>query len=658
MIDHIRNTGNRKVLLAIFASSLTTIAALGVIFFFPEQLRLNLMDFSLVIIINLSVSFAVALFLIPALMDRMKIKNLKGKRYYKDKRRIVKLTGTYEKGIVFSKRLKWIYIVVLILGFGIPFHWLPDKVGGDDQWSKIYNKTFGSAWFKDDLKPSLEKILGGSLRLFAVNVFENSYYAEPGKTMLHVNGRMPEGCTIQQMNEAIRQMENFISQFEEVELFQTSVSSYRTSNVTIHFKPEHEWSGFPLLLKSKLESKAIDLGGADWQVYGVGIGFSNAIYDGYKSNRIVLEGYNYEQLYQYAELLKKDMLKNPRIAGVDILGSNLWDENPIHEFFMVFNEEQLALNSVSPMDFYGSLKDKSYQTEINPVYTEQEIYRVYITSDTYESFNVWDLNHSPLKAEENLFKMSRFGSVEKRKSGNDIYKYDQQYRLVVAFDFIGPSMLGQKVERKIIEAFKSILSFGYSIQSDQNGYMVRPSEEKKWNKEDKGQYYLIFLVIVAIYFICAILLESLLQPLAIIAMIPISFIGIFLTFFVFDLNFDQGGFASFILLSGLVVNAALYIVNDYNNYKTGNGRAKLKRYLRAYNHKIIPVVLTILSTVLSLTPLIVEGQKEIFWFAFAAGTIGGLVFSLIAILIYLPLFLKISDKTILLPEVRSDLKLG
>jgi len=35
------------------------------------------------------------------------------------------------------------------------------------------------------------------------------------------------------------------------------------------------------------------------------------------------------------------------------------------------------------------------------------------------------------------------------------------------------------------------------------------------------------------------------------------------------------------------------------------------------------------------------GQNEVFWFAFASGTIGGLFFSLLALMVYFPMFLKI-----------------
>ncbi len=48
--------------------------------------------------------------------------------------------------------------------------------------------------------------------------------------------------------------------------------------------------------------------------------------------------------------------------------------------------------------------------------------------------------------------------------------------------------------------------------------------------------YLIFLVILIIYFICAILLESFKQPFVVISLIPFSFIGVFLTFHLFNIN--------------------------------------------------------------------------------------------------------------------------
>jgi len=259
---------------------------------------------------------------------------------------------------------------------------------------------------------------------------------------------------------------------------------------------------------------------------------------------------------------------------------------------------------------------------------------VFFVSDSYGIFNVWDFSNVPLNDGRNLYKLGDLASIEKRKAGFDINKFGQQYHLVVAYDFLGPFLLADRVKKKHIEAMENLLPLGYSVRSQSGGW---------WNKEGKTQYYLIFLVVGLIYFICAILLESLTQPLAIVAMIPISFIGVFLTFYLFELNFDQGGYASLILLAGLSVNAALYIINDYNNLVKRSGKTSVRLYVKAFSNKIAPIALTILSSMLGLIPFLVEGQRDVFWFAFASGAIGGLLFSMVGIFVYLPVLLRLKD---------------
>ena len=118
------------------------------------------------------------------------------------------------------------------------------------------------------------------------------------------------------------------------------------------------------------------------------------------------------------------------------------------------------------------------------------------------------------------------------------------------------------------------------------------------------------------------------QPLAIIFVILVSYIGVFLTFYWFKLNFDQGGFASFVLLCGITVNASIYILNEYNAVrKRFPCLAPLRTYVKAWNTKIIPIFLTVASIVLGFIPFMVGVEKEEFWFPLAAGTIGGLIMS-------------------------------
>jgi multidrug efflux pump subunit AcrB len=139
--------------------------------------------------------------------------------------------------------------------------------------------------------------------------------------------------------------------------------------------------------------------------------------------------------------------------------------------------------------------------------------------------------------------------------------------------------------------------------------------------------------------------NSLRLPLAIILMIPLSFVGVFLAFGLTGFVFDKGGFAAFVMLCGITVNAGIYLLSEWRNeLRTISPRLRpdrkssLRAYLRAFSRKILPISLTILSTVLGLIPFLFDGPREVFWFAFAIGTISGLLFSILALIVYLPVF--------------------
>jgi multidrug efflux pump subunit AcrB len=119
-------------------------------------------------------------------------------------------------------------------------------------------------------------------------------------------------------------------------------------------------------------------------------------------------------------------------------------------------------------------------------------------------------------------------------------------------------------------------------------------------------------------------------------------VGVFLSFYFFGYNFDLGGYASLVLLSGNVVCAAIFIIAEYNSIKNYSSvQTDFEIYLEAFDHKIAPILLTVFSTVVGLIPFLVFAEKEVFWFALGVGTISGLVTSLIAIIVIMPILLRI-----------------
>lgn len=639
MTDHILHRRNLKAFMSVLAATLTTMGALVIIFFLDEKIRLNLQDFAAVVIINLAVSLFVALFFVPAMIDRIKlVKRQSVKRwvrsYIRIRRLTVYFTHFYQLLIRFLLRWRVAVCILLLLGFGLPVFLLPEKLEGEGKWIERYNKTLGSSTYKEKVKPVVDKALGGSLRLFVQKVYEGSYFSRNEEVVLYANANLPNGSTLEQMNTLVKRVETYLSGFKEIKQFHASVYNARRANLQIYFKKEYQHSGFPYTLKANLIGKVSELGGGSWDVYGLqDQGFSNDVRESAGSYRIKMYGYNYDELYAWAEKLKEVLLSHRRIKEVFIKSEFSWWKDDYQEFYFNLNKERMAQEGINAQHLFSAIQPIfGKNMQVGSVVTESGTESIRLSSRQSHDYDVWAMQFFPYGVDGGKhYKLSELATVEKGQMPQQIAKENQQYRLCLQYEYIGSYEQGNKIQKRDLEEFNKLLPMGYTAESD--------SQSWSWGKKDNKQYLLLLVVIAIIFFTTSILFNSLKQPLAIIFVIPVSYIGVFLTFYWFRLNFDQGGFASFVLLCGITVNASIYILNEYNSIRSRFPRlSMLRAYTKAWNAKILPIFLTVVSTILGFIPFMVGTDKEAFWFPLAAGTIGGLVMSIIGIFFFLPVF--------------------
>lgn len=639
MTDHILHRRNLKAFMSVLAATLTTMGALVIIFFLDEKIRLNLQDFAAVVIINLAVSLFVALFFVPAMIDRIKlVKRQSVKRwvrsYIRIRRLTVYFTHFYQLLIRFLLRWRVAVCILLLLGFGLPVFLLPEKLEGEGKWIERYNKTLGSSTYKEKVKPVVDKALGGSLRLFVQKVYEGSYFSRNEEVVLYANANLPNGSTLEQMNTLVKRVETYLSGFKEIKQFHASVYNARRANLQIYFKKEYQHSGFPYTLKANLIGKVSELGGGSWDVYGLqDQGFSNDVRESAGSYRIKMYGYNYDELYAWAEKLKEVLLSHRRIKEVFIKSEFSWWKDDYQEFYFNLNKERMAQEGINAQHLFSAIQPIfGKNMQVGSVVTESGTESIRLSSRQSHDYDVWAMQFFPYGVDGGKhYKLSELATVEKGQMPQQIAKENQQYRLCLQYEYIGSYEQGNKIQKRDLEEFNKLLPMGYTAESD--------SQSWSWGKKDNKQYLLLLVVITIIFFTTSILFNSLKQPLAIIFVIPVSYIGVFLTFYWFRLNFDQGGFASFVLLCGITVNASIYILNEYNSIRSRFPRlSMLRAYTKAWNAKILPIFLTVVSTILGFIPFMVGTDKEAFWFPLAAGTIGGLVMSIIGIFFFLPVF--------------------
>ncbi len=632
MLDHVRYKKNRQVFRALLSATLTTIAALVMVFFLNDTFRQNLNDFAVVVAINLFTSLFVSFFLVPALNEKLIRPSMhhQSRSYRKAMTGLIRFNAMV---FVWARRYRPLLFSLAVFAFGLPLFLLPDQLEGENRLANLYNKTVAPI-YKGKVKQVGDQWLGGTLRWFVDHVGHQGFEREKEETRIRVMAQMPKGSTLQHCDEIMQGVERFLSQFKAFGYFETLVHNPEYATLDIYFNPSLQHTKFPLLLLNYLRNAITGLGSAEWSISGAGDGFSNATAQQTGQYRIYLYGFSYEKLLAYAGSLQESLEAYARVENVSVAGRATAFSNPSFNYVMKFDPEKLAWGG---MDINATLTDFNQKTmkgqQQGQLLLDGQPVRL-VMNASRQNFGLWQMNNNPVSNRGRMYRVRDFGLIQRESEEEGIFKMNQLYQLVLNFDFVGTINEGYAFLNDRVEGFRENLALGYTINT-QPGHTV---EERGYTR----QLGYILLIIVVIYGICAILLESLWQPLAVIAMIPVSFIGAFIAFAWFEIDFGQGGYASMLLLTGLTVNPALYLINEFNNIKSGSKRYRqmdgLKGYVRAYNRKIVPILLTTISTILGLLPFLITGEQEGFWFSLAAGTIGGLCFSMVALYVYLPVF--------------------
>ena len=635
IVDHLRKKGRGHVFLAVLAATLTSIGAIVLIFFLDASQREALSDFALVFSVNLFISLLISLFFTPALFRSLSLARQDHSKSWKGRRRLVRFNQYYIRYIGIAKRYRILGFSLLLIFFGLPIFLLPSRLEPASKWARTYNSTLGSRYYSSRIKPIADIALGGSLRLF---LNDRERFAETElqeRLALHVGVQLPEGHTTAQMNQLVKRIEQHILQYEGVEQIRANISRGMKGSIIVYFTALAEKNGFPTLLKRELLRVVNKIGHADFEVYGVGPGFNNEI-DGERLNQqILLQGYHYESLYREALQIEKELLQNNRVNKVYINSRPTFLASNNKEFY--FNRplsEEMVRHQISLQKMADAMNERSMSKEAAlSVFTKGQQRAVRLEAQQNTSIQQWDLAHHPIATDSTSFtRLAYLTDIHSKEGDKDIIRKNQQYQLIVGYNFIGHQEIANTLHQATLVALRDRLPVGYTAKDPQQGF---------WNND--GQNYRILLAtllaVLMVFVIASILFNSVRQSFLAAMMIPFAFIGLFLSTHFFDFNFDQGGFAAFLLLSGLSVNAVFFITHHYNGLKEQyRSRDKVSLYVKAFQAKIIPIVLMILSTILGLLPFLLFSAEQPFWYPLAICTIGGLLFSMLGLLLWLPTF--------------------
>lgn len=159
------------------------------------------------------------------------------------------------------------------------------------------------------------------------------------------------------------------------------------------------------------------------------------------------------------------------------------------------------------------------------------------------------------------------------------------------------------------------------------------------NFTDSFKYLGIALVVSVflVYMVMASQFESYREPFIVLLTVPLAFIGVVVAFLLSGRTLDMSGLIGLIMLVGIVVNNGIVMV-DAANQNRERGMDKNTAIVNAARTRMRPVMMTTLTTVLSMIPLALEiGEGSETWAGMGTAVIGGLSVATLFTLFFVPI---------------------
>ena len=233
--------------------------------------------------------------------------------------------------------------------------------------------------------------------------------------------------------------------------------------------------------------------------------------------------------------------------------------------------------------------------------------------------------------------LSEIAEIHDGLTYSTIKRLDRKRTITVLADCspgVSPEDVSGKFEREFIPDFRTRFA---DLQIHLGGRQERQARAMA------SMPYGMLAACVMVYVILAWLFSSYLQPLVVMLAIPFSLVGVIWGHFFLNFEMTFLSIIGFVALSGIVVNDSLILVEFYNSHRE-KGHSMLESLVEAGKARLRPIILTSLTTVLGLSPLMLERSFQAhFLIPMAIALACGLASATFLILLVLPCVMMIFD---------------
>lgn len=334
-------------------------------------------------------------------------------------------------------------------------------------------------------------------------------------------------------------------------------------------------------------------------------------------------GYDFAETDSVAQQLKRVLNNIKGTADVIISRS---DYQP--EYQVDFDREKLAIYGLNLQTAATYLRNRINGSIASRYREDGEEYDIKVMYAPENRTSIADIENILIYSNTGkAVRVKDVGKVVERFSPPTIERKDRE-RIITVSTVVSGVPMSDVVTAAQAEIDKMEIPTGINVE-------ISGSYEDQ--QEAFGDLLLLgLLIILLVYIVMAAQFESLAYPGIIMTSLPFAFTGVFLLLFLTGHNLNVMSMIGAIMLIGIVVKNGIVLI-DYISLNRERGMSIRTAVVNGGESRLRPIVMTALTTILGMVPMAVSsGQGAEMWQPMGVAVIGGLTFSTLLTLFFVP----------------------
>ena len=463
------------------------------------------------------------------------------------------------------------------------------------------------------------------------------FFPTTDQGQVSVTVTLPDGASIEETAEMAKVVEKKVEKIPEIDTIFTQIGgsgissimggSANSANITVKLKPLKERKRSDSDIADEIREKTRDIAGAKISCETSTMSMASM---GSSAISIEIKGDDLETLKKIGEQFKAEVAK---VDGTREVKTSMSDGKP--EIRINLNRAIASQYGLTAAQISSQISSTIKGKTVTTFKTDGDEIDVVLKGDDMYKESINNLQNIMISTNSGSSIPLNLIADVKIERGPISINRDNQSRLVTVTSDIYGRDLNSVVKDIEARISKIQLPEGYSYDmGGENEQMV-----ESFTKLAKA----LLIAVALVYMILASQFESLLNPFIIMFTVPMAIAGGALALAITRRNVSVIAFIGVIILAGIVVNNAIVLI-DYINIRRSRGESRTEAILNSGPRRLRPIFMTTLTTILGLIPMALGiGEGAEMEAPLATTVIGGLLYSTVLTLVYIPVVYSLFD---------------